>query len=93
MHVLFGLLSVEWGYTLAEAKELAKRECPFMTYEKNEHTFLTPTSSLDKVKMIDFITWMRNWSSQHGCYLPSSEEYIENRYYFEKIAEQNKYYL
>lgn len=43
LHVCITLFAIEFGYTLAEAKTILKRECEFMVYEKNGVKFLVET--------------------------------------------------
>ncbi len=93
MHVLFSLFAIEFGYTIDEAKTHAKRNCQFMRYEKGGEIFLKRTRDLDKVEIMNFIEWYRNYSSQKGCYLPSSEEYLRNKYYYENEIDKFKPYL
>lgn len=85
VHALLGLLGGELGYSIEEIKVVAKRSCPFMRYEKDGIPFLKHTSMLDTKEMSDFIDWLRNWASiEHGIYLPTSEEYINNNIHIDK---------
>ena len=98
LHVCIGLFGVELGYTLAEAKTLLKRECDFMVYDKADKDgaysrFLRSTASLSKDECREFIDWIRNYASWNGCYLPSSEEFLEKQLYFERELDKNKQYL
>ena len=76
LHSLFGLIGLELGYTSAEAKQLVKNMCPFMTYEKDNNKFTKSTADLSTKEMAGLIDWMRN-QTDFG-YLPSSEEYKFN---------------
>jgi len=93
VHCLFSLFAIEYGYTLAEAKTFIKRECGFMTYEKNGQKFLRSTADLDTKEMTEFIEWFRNYSSSQGLYLLSLEEYITHRFEIDKEIDRFKPYL
>ena len=93
LYALFSLWCIEFGYTLHEGKTLLKRECGFMTYEKNGQKFLRSTADLDTKEMTEFIEWFRNYSSSQGLYLLSSEEYITHRFEIDKEIDRFKPYL
>lgn len=93
LHVCISLFAIEFGYALDEAKTLLKRECNFMMYEKNNILFLKKTSKMKSDKLSKFIDFIRNYSSKQGCYIPTSEEYKENRFTIDKHIESNKTYL
>lgn len=93
LHVCITLFAIEFGYTLDEAKTLLKRECKFMMYEKNSKLFLKKTSKMKSDELSKFIEFIRNYSSKQGCYIPTSEEYKENRFTIDKHIESNKTYL
>lgn len=93
IHVLFNLYAIEYGYTLKEAKELIKRNCTLLIYEKNGQEFVKGTSELDVEQMTQFIEWLRNWSAQNGCYLPSPDEYRQESNYFDNEINRSKQYL
>lgn len=93
LHVLFSLFGIEFGYTLEETKVLIKRQCNFMSYEKNNIKFLRKTSLLNTLEMTNFIEWFRNYSSEQGLYLPSSDEYIFGKLFIDNEIEKHKIYL
>lgn len=93
LHVCISLFAIEFGYTLDEAKTLLKRQCEFMKYSKNGQLFLKRTREMDTKELTEFIEWIRNYSSQQGLYLPTSEEYLLYRFEIDKEIEQNKNYL
>ena len=93
LHVCISLFAIEFGYTLDEAKTLLKRQCEFMKYSKNGQLFLKRTRDMDTKELTEFIEWIRNYSSQQGLYLPTSEEYLLHRFEIDKEIEQNKNYL
>jgi hypothetical protein len=93
LHVCITLYAIEFGYTLNEAKTDLKRECSFMRYEKNGKQYLKETSKMDSKELTNFIDWLRNYASQNGCYIPTSEEYLTNRVAIDNQIETNKQYL
>ena len=93
MHVLFALFGMEFGYTLEESKTHAKRNCSFMHYDKSGEKFLKRTRDLNTEEITKFIEWFRNYSSQKGCYLPSSEEYLRNKYFIDNEIDRYKEFL
>lgn len=93
LHVCITLYAIEFGYSLMEAKTLLKRECDFMRYEKHNVTFLKETKKMDSKELTDFIEWIRNYSSLNGCYIPTSSEYLENKFNIDKEIDSYKSYL
>lgn len=93
LHVCITLYAIEFGYTLMEAKTLLKRDCDFMRYEKHNVTFLKETKKMDSKELTDFIEWIRNYSSVNGCYIPTSDEYLENKFNIDKEIDNYKSYL
>lgn len=93
LHVLISLYACHFGWTKDEAKTLLKRMCGFMVYEKKGVKLLRPTSGLSIEEMISFITWIRNHSSQEGCYLPTGKEYRQEQFYYDQMIEQHRQYL
>jgi hypothetical protein len=79
-------VALELGYSLHEVKTLLKREYgEGMFYTKNGQKFLKSTSDLDSLEMTHFIDWLRAFSmDQFGCYIPTSEEYLENQFQLQK---------
>lgn len=93
LHVCISLFAIEFGYTLEESKTFLKRECSFMIYEKNNSLFLKKTSKMNSKELTEFIEWLRNYASENGLYIPSSEEYIENRFNIDQEIDKFKTYL
>lgn len=93
LHVCVSLFAIEFGYTLDEAKTLLKRNCEFMRYSKNEMQFLKKTSLMDSKELTEFIEWIRNYSGLQGLYIPTSEEYLTNRFEIDKNISNHKTYL
>lgn len=92
-HVCITLFAIEFGYNLEEAKTHLKRNCDFMRYEKNGETFLKRTRDMNTKELTEFIEWIRTYSSQQGCYIPTSEEYINQRFEIDKEIDRHKEYL
>ena len=93
LHVCITLFGINFGYTIEEAKTHLKRTCNFMTYEKNNEKFLRKTSELDTLELTVFIDWIRNYSSDNGCYIPDANEYLMNKFEIDKEIEKNNLHL
>lgn len=98
-HICVNLFAIEFGWTMAEAKDELKKLCPFMLYEKeNKKTgekvkFYKQTSIMDSKELTDYIEWIRNFSSQQGCYIPTPEEYQTKRESIDNTIESHKQHL
>lgn len=92
LHVCISLFAIEYGYTLNEAKTLLKREGGLI-YEKEGQKFLKQTSKMDSKELSEFTEWIRNYASNQGLYIPSSEEYLANQINIDKTISQHKQYL
>ena len=64
-----------------------------MRYNKNGNVYLKSTAKLTSKELTDFIEWIRNYSSINGCYIPTSEEYLTNKFEIDRDINQNKQYL
>jgi len=93
LHVCITLFAIEFGYTLNEAKTLLKRSCDFMLYEKNDIKFLKQTSKMDSKELADFIDWIRNYAGEQGLYIPTAEEYLDNKFNIDREIANNKTFL
>ena len=93
LHICITLYAIHFGNTLEEGKTDLKRECSFMRYTKNGNIYLKSTAKLDTKELTDFIEWVRNYSSQNGCYLPTSSEYLEQKFSIDREIDYNKKYL
>jgi len=93
LHVVITLFAMEYGLRLNEAKTDLKRECDFMTYENNGKKYLRETSQMDTKELTEFIEWIRNYASQQGLYIPTADEYLQERFYIDKQIDQHKKYL
>lgn len=93
LHVCISLFAIEVGNNLDEMKTDLKRECEFMRYEKNGNSYLKRTRDMDTKELTEFIEWIRTFAGKQGLYIPSSEEYIMNRFEIDREIEQHKQYL
>jgi len=74
LHVIFGKIGLELGYTIEEVKDVFKQK--FLTYEKNGYKFTYKTSSLDTKEMTVFIDRIRNYCAKElSMYIPAPHEY------------------
>ena len=82
LHVCFGFIAKNSGYTIEESKVITKREFgSFMIYEKEKFKFLRSTADLDKLEMTSFIEFLRMFANDNlGVYIPTPEEFIENEF-------------
>ena len=93
LHVCISLFAIEYGYTLAEAKTMLKRECEFMVYEKNGQRFLIETSKQNNDECSKFVSWIRNYAGKQGLYIPDAEEYKQNKFSIDREIDKHKTYL
>lgn len=93
LHVCITLYAIHFGYSLDEAKTYLKRQCGFMVYEKNGCKFLKQTSKLDNNDCSKFVEWIRNFSSQNGCYIPDAGSYLDDKFNIDKEINNHKQYL
>jgi hypothetical protein len=93
LHVCISIFAIEFGYTLDEAKTLLKRNCSFMVYEKNGDKFLKRTRGMDSKELTDFIDWIRDYSGMQGCYIPTPDEYRQNKRQIDDHISSHKRYL
>ena len=89
LHVCITLYAIHFGYTIDEAKTLLKRLCNFMVYEKNGQKFLKRTRDLDTKEMTTFIDFIRTHASIEGCHIPTSDQYLTEKYFFDNEIEKN----
>ena len=92
LHVCLSLYGIHFGYTLNESKTDLKRNYG-LVYEKSGKKYLRSTANLDSKELTEFIEYIRDVAGQNGCYIPTSEEYLQNKFSIDKEIEQNKNYL
>jgi len=92
LHVCLSLYGIHFGYTLNESKTDLKRNYG-LVYEKGGKKYLRSTANLDSKELTQFIEYIRDVAGQNGCYIPTSEEYLQNKFAIDREIEQNKNYL
>ena len=71
--VVYKLISDETGYTPDEVHQLMAER--FLGYEKNGHTFVRSTTSLNTAEMEEYLSAVRMFaSSDLHCYIPLPNE-------------------
>lgn len=83
-HVCCKILGDYAGYTVDETKVIIKDQLDFMTYNKGTHRFYRSTSELDKEEFTALIDYVRSFADQHGCNIPTPEEYYEYQFEINK---------
>ena len=88
-HVVLSILAIHLCLSMNECKTLSKRTYG-LYYEKGGNKYLRSSADLDSVEKGEFIEWLLIWASkEHGCYIPSSDEYYRDQ--FKIDAEIDKY--
>jgi len=95
-HVCIEMFGRDLGYTIDEAKQVFKKlfasEREWATYTVNGETFLKSFEMKEGEKYFNseetaiFIDWLRNLANEHGCFIPSSDEYLIHQWEIEKNA-------
>ena len=97
LHVIFSLVGLHFGYTKEEVKQMLKiRRKDIFMYKKDKLPieFYRSTADLDKEQMQKFIDWIIEYmNTKHQLYIPTSEEYLQNRYKIDKEISDNSNYL
>jgi len=93
LHVCINIFAIEFGSTMNEAKIDLKRVCNFMTYEKNGNKYLKETRGLNTKELAEFIEWIRTYSAQQNCYIPTADEYKQQSFEIDKHIDNHKEYL
>lgn len=95
LHVCISLIAIENGNHLEDEKHNLKCICPFMhEYDGKGILKTKKTSKLNTLEFAKFIEWIRNFASMElGIYIPSPDEYLQNKYAIDKEIESHKEYL
>ena len=93
LHVCITLFAIESGDNLEDAKQLLKRACHFMHTFDGDKIKTKQTSKLDTKQMTNFIEWIRTFSAMQGNYIPTADEYIQNKFAIDSEIEKFKEYL
>jgi hypothetical protein len=86
LHLILSMFAMNFGYTLAEAKQLYKAVnedvyCYIITKPDKIALFVLRSSAdLTTKEMTDSIEKFRNYSAEAGCYLPApnEQEYLDH---------------
>lgn len=92
LHVCLSLAAIHFGYTLSEMKVVYKRKAN-MFYEKFGEEFMMSTAELKTDEMTGFIELIRTHNGKEGNYIPTSEEYLTNRFSIDREIEMHKEFL
>jgi formylmethanofuran dehydrogenase subunit A len=88
------LFAIAYGTTIFGAKVFLKEQCGFMVILKKGKKDYRSTAELDTLEMTKFIEWIRNYSSiELGNYIPTPDEYIQNKFEIDSEIEKFKEYL
>jgi len=93
LHVVITLSAIYHGYTIEERKVGLKRSCHFMRYERKGGLFLKQTSKMLDKEVSEFIEWIRTSEGKEGNYIPTSEEYLQNKFSIDKEIDKVKEFL
>ncbi len=88
VHVLFRIWGKHFGYYMDEAKQTVKHALEYYTINDKGATIYAETSKMDSAELATFTEAFRDWSAMNGCYLCSSEEFLEEQIYFENLIEK-----
>jgi len=99
LHIMFTLYAIEAALSLDEAKTFLKSQCHFMNYQKLvgedqvQVIFFRQTSRLKVDECSEFIEWVYEFSGKNGIALPSKEEYVENKEWYQKLMRSHRAHL
>lgn len=89
-HACCGLLAQYSGYTIEEIKKIIKDQLEFMKYTKNNHEFYRSSADLNKEEFSDLIEFTISFGAEHGCNIPSSEDYLKYSFEIDKDLQNVK---
>ena len=93
LHVVITLYAIAYGCRMNEAKTDLKRAYG-LYYEKNGNKYLISSADLDSKQMTEFIDFIRTKSSQEmSYYIPTSEEYLLEKFSLDGHIDRHKEYL
>ena len=102
LHAIFTVFAIELGEHPEYVKQyIFKQVVNPETFKKdfvNKKTgeireMWLSTSELKSDELSLAIERFRNFASTHGCYIMSSEEFIEQKFYFDQLVEQHKEFI
>ncbi len=94
LHLLLQIFGSEFGYSLAEAKTIYKRDVApgIFVYYKNDQPFIRSSADLTSKEISDSIEQLKRYSAENGLVLPEPENEEMIRHY-EKQIQTNERYL
>lgn len=92
LHVCLALSAIFIGYTLEEMKVVFKRGYGLI-YTKNGQEFVKSSKDLDTKEMAKFIDYIIEQNAIEGNYIPSPEEYLQNKISIDNEIDRNKNFL
>lgn len=94
LHLLLQIFGSEFGYSLAEAKTIYKRDVApnIYVYYKNDMPFIRSSADLTSKEISDSIEQLKKYSAENGLVLPEPNDEEKLRYY-EKQIQSNERYL
>ena len=94
LHVCITLFAIDFGCSIFSSKVFLKEQCGFMMVLHKGKRHYRSTTQLDTLEMTKFIDWIRNYSAiELGCYIPTPDEYIQNKFAIDSEIEKFKEYL
>lgn len=95
LHKCIALIAMYSGNRLEDQKKELINICYLMNdFDENGIIIKKKTSELSIVECSQFIEWIRNFASMElGVYIPSPDEYLQNKYAIDKEIESHKEYL
>lgn len=101
-HALFAIYGIEFGEKMRDVKKYIYKRIVnpdiFKTefIDKRTGEVLKDwksTADLDTAETTTAIERFRNFSAENGCYLPTPDEYREEKFYFEQQIEKAKNFI
>lgn len=91
-HVCLALSAIFIGYTLEEMKVVFKRGYGLI-YTKRGQEFIRSSKDLDTKEMAKFIDYIIEQNSLEGNYIPTPEEYRQNKISIDNEIDRHKNFL
>jgi hypothetical protein len=92
LYVCITLFGLAFGYSLEESKVVLKRGFG-LYYEKGKDKFLKSIADIDSKETTDFIDYIRTQASLQGYYIPTADEYQNNRIEIDREINNNKEWM
>lgn len=93
LHLLLQIFGSEFGYSLAEAKTIYKRDVApgIFVYYKNDQPFIRSSADLTSKEIADSIEQLKKYSAENGLVLPEPNDEEKLRYYERQVERSSKY--